>query len=325
MCINRLLYSLLCFGLGMSLIFLPHLGNAQELRAFHYQQPKLAANSFYLNSLTPDKKRKKWVTGTIGGGLVIAGTYLGSSWYSAQDLGKFHFFDDLGEWKQIDKGGHMMGAYNASRWIIDLYKWSGVPKKKALITGGVGGFLAMSSIEVFDGFGESWGFSWSDIGANFVGASLAVGNQWLWNENRVQLKVGWRKSAYAEVDSLQHLFGSNPVEWLLKDYNGNTIWLSFRVHSFLPEGKFKELYPRWLNLAVGYGAEGLVGGYGRIPAEIIKQNEYRQYYLAFDIDLANIKTKSGFLHALFSTVNILRVPLPAIQFDRNGVKLRSYE
>lgn len=322
---KRLTSPLICFVLIIFCLVGPHASQGQELRAFHYQYPERPANSFFLNDTVPNKQRQRWVTGTIVGGLGLAGLYLGTSWYSSQDLGSFHFFDDSREWKQIDKGGHMMGAYNASRWITDLYKWSGTSKKKAILRGGIGGFLAMSSIEVFDGFGETWGFSWSDIGANFLGSSLAVGNQLLWNENRVQMKVGWRKSAFAEVDSLQRLFGSNPIEWLLKDYNGNTLWLSFRVHSFLPEGKFKDIYPRWLNLALGYGAEGMVGGYGRIPDEIIKQNEYRQYYLAFDIDLANIKTKSGFLHAIFSTVNILRVPLPALQFDRTGVKFRAYE
>ena len=50
----------------------------------------------------------------------------------------------------MDKVGHAMGAYNATRWLTDLYKWSGVPKKKALLMGGIGGFMVLNSVEFFD-------------------------------------------------------------------------------------------------------------------------------------------------------------------------------
>jgi Predicted periplasmic lipoprotein (DUF2279) len=305
------------------LLLLPAGLSAQGLRPFHIRYD--FRKDFFVNDSLPSRARSRAVTGIAAGGYAVTMTYLGLNWYAKQPLVPFHFFDDSREWLQYDKVGHALGCYSSARLMIDLYKWSGVEKRKALIRGGVAGFMAMNSIEVFDGFGEGWGFSWSDVAANFTGVSLAVANQWAWNENRVQLKVSWRKSPYAGVDSLQRLFGTNPAEWFLKDYNGQTTWLSFRVHSFLPEGRFKDHYPRWLNLAVGYGGEGMIGGYGRDSWEDIRAREYRQLYLSFDIDLSNIRTRSGFLHSLFSTVSVIRIPMPAIRFDRTGVAFRAYE
>ncbi|MEO1413741.1 MAG: DUF2279 domain-containing protein [Bacteroidota bacterium] len=301
--------------LGLMLFLFPTF--SQQRRAFHYQHDYSPSQSFFQNDTTLNLKRKRWVTGIALGGYSASALYLGTVWYAAEDLAAFRFFDDSHEWKQIDKMGHALGAYHASRWMIGLYKWSGVPKKKAILTGTAAGFLAMSSIEVFDGFGETWGFSWSDVGANALGASLAAANQILWNEDRLQLKVSYMRSAYATNPDFYRLFGSNWAEWILKDYNGHTLWLSTRVHSFLPEGRFKDIYPRWLNLAVGYGAEGLEGGYEDREGDW-RNREYRQYYLSFDIDLRNIKTRHAWLHSVFEVVSIFRISMPALRYDRNG-------
>ncbi|MCI4667751.1 MAG: YfiM family protein [Bacteroidia bacterium] len=292
-------------------------GMGQRRQDFHIQYNFKPNDHFIQNDSLPNKKRSRWVNGIALGGYGLSALYMGTVWYAQEDLSTFHFFDDSHEWKQIDKMGHALGGYHSSRWMIGLYKWSGMGKNRAIIQGATAGFLAMSSIEVFDAFGESWGFSWSDVGANFVGASLAAGNQLLWNEDRIQLKVSYRRSPYAGDPEFERLFGSNYAEWLLKDYNGHTFWLSARVHSFLPEGNFKDKYPRWLNVAVGYGANGLEGGYGD-PSSDWRTREYRQLYFSFDIDVRNIRTKNPYLHALLQTVSIFRIQLPAVRIDRNG-------
>ena len=306
--------------LSLNMVLCTH---AQEISPFHEQADFQARKSLYLNAKEPDLKRKKWVNRITLGGYSIGALYLGTSWYAQEDLGHFRFFDDSREWKQMDKVGHALGGYHASRWMIDLYKWSGMPKKKALIHGGLYGFAAMSSIEVLDGFARKWGASWTDIGANLVGTSLAIGNELLWNEQRLQLKVSYITSPFARQEEYNDLFGTNYGQWFIKDYNGQVIWLSMRVHSFLPEGSFKRIYPRWLNLAVGYGAEGLVGGYGEEEWEVIQAREYRQFYLSLDIDLTNIRTNNGFLKTLFSIINIVRIPGPTLQFDKNGVAFKA--
>ncbi|MEL6593546.1 MAG: DUF2279 domain-containing protein, partial [Bacteroidota bacterium] len=247
--------------------------------------------SFWEASPNVHPKRQKYSSVIIGGGYALSMGLMGAAWYGQEDLSSFHFFDDSHEWRQMDKAGHMLGGYTSSNWIYGIYRWTGMPKRKALTIAGVSGFMMMNSIEVLDGFGESWGFSWSDVGANFVGSSLFVANQLLWDENRLQLKYSYLPSPYAGDPQYARLFGSSLPEYILKDYNGMVIWTSVRVHSFLPEGRFKDIYPRWLNLAVGYGAEGMIGEYriDQDPSQSWKTREYRQYYLSLDVDLSNIE------------------------------------
>lgn len=301
--------------------------SAQDLRQkrpFHIQYNFREQAAFYQNASELNPKRKRAATRIMGGAYLGLGLYLGTAWYAGEDLTGFHFFDDSHEWKQMDKVGHMLGGYHGSRYVTGLLKWSGVPREKAILQGSLSGFLAMSSIEVFDAFGESWGFSWYDIGANFIGSGMYAGNQLLWNEDRVQFKMSYIRSSYAGDPEFARIFGSTYPEWFLKDYNGQTYWLSVRVHSFLPDSKLKDIYPRWLNLAIGYGADGLEGGY-HLPDESWREREYRQLYLSLDIDLDNIQTRSGFLKRLLSVVNLIRIPLPAIQFDRNGTKVLPFK
>lgn len=291
----------------------------ESKRPFHIQYEFRPQDGFYENAESLDLKRKRTSTRILGAGYLTTMTYLGLAWYAGEDLTGFHFFDDSHEWKQMDKVGHTLGGYQGSKLMISLLKWSGVEKKRAIIQGSLSGFLAMSSIELFDAFGETWGFSIADIGANALGAGLAAGNQAWWNEDRLQLKMSYIRSPYTQDPDFARLFGSSLPEWFLKDYNGQTYWLSVRVHSFLPESSFKDKYPPWLNVAVGYGAEGLEGGY-HIPNGEWRTREYRQLYLSLDLDLSNIKTRSGLLKRILGVVNIIRIPLPALQFDKQGVQ-----
>ncbi|MEM7655667.1 MAG: DUF2279 domain-containing protein [Bacteroidota bacterium] len=289
---------------------------------FHIQRSFRPAAPFFVNDTTPNLKRVKLVGGIAGGGYVLATAYLGTVWYANQPLSDFHFFDDSREWQQMDKAGHALGGYTASRWMTDLFKWSGIPKRRAIWLGSASGFMVMNTIEVFDGFGEGWGFSWSDVGANAVGASLSALNYGLWHEERLQLKFSYLPSPYVGTDNpdFRRLFGTNPAEWLVKDYNGQVIWMSARVHSFLPEGNFKDRYPRWLNVAVGYGAQGLEGGY-HDPLSGWQAREYRQWYFSLDIDPSHIRTRYGWLNAALRVVNLIRIPLPSLEMDRNGVRV----
>ena len=68
-----------------------------------------------------------WLLTGIGAsaytGVVIG---LDRAWYANYDRGSFHFFDDWSGWRQMDKLGHSMTTYFESKWIFDMYKWSGV-------------------------------------------------------------------------------------------------------------------------------------------------------------------------------------------------------
>ena len=78
-------------------------------------------------------------------------------------------------------------------------------------------------------------------------------------------------------------------------------------------------FPKWLNLAVGFGAEGMTGGDFN-PKEVDGRTlpefeRYRQYYLAFDIELSKIQTRSSFLKGAFKLINIIHLPLPTLEFS----------
>ena len=196
--------------------------------------------------------------------------------------------------------------------MIGLFKWGGMKQKKAALYGSLVGGLAMVPLEILDGFAEKWGASWGDIVADVGGGMLAFGNEMLWAEQRIQMKVSYHPTGYA--DARPDLFGDKYTKYL-KDYNGHTGWLSFRVNSFLPDGKFKQKYPRWLNVAVGYGANGLLGGYDNGLTQTIRDREYRQYYLAFDLDLSAIPTRYGGVRVLLDVLNCIHLPSPTLEFN----------
>ncbi|HLT54076.1 MAG TPA: hypothetical protein VKZ97_09300, partial [Flavobacteriaceae bacterium] len=112
--------------------------------------------------------------------------------------------------------------------------------------------------------------------------------------------------------------GNGLTEEFLKDYNGQTYWLSFNLHSFFKDSTI----PKWLNVAVGYGGDNMLSGENEhVNNLLITQNPTRQYYLSLDVDLKKIKTKSHFLQTVFSVLNVLKVPFPTVEFtDKKGIK-----
>lgn len=220
----------------------------------------------------------------------------------------------------MDKIGHVTTAYYIGRIGIDFFKWGGVERKKAIWFGGMLGSVYQSTIEILDGFSTEWGFSTGDFAANTAGSLLVVGQELLWDEQRVVLKYGFQKSQYARYRP--NVLGSNLQENLLKDYNGQTYWLSVNPASFMHSSS---CFPKWLNIAIGYGADGMTGGYENPVltdenGNNIHFERYRQFYFSLDVDLTRIKTHSVFLKTLFTTIGFIKIPAPAIEFNKYGIK-----
>lgn len=193
--------------------------------------------------------------------------------------------------------------------------WAGLPKEKQLLYGSVLSLGFLTTVEVFDGFSQKWGASSGDIVANLTGAGLYVSQELLWKEQRIIPKFSFHTTKFAKLrpDAL----GGSFNEQLLKDYNGQTYWLSVNLHSFLKNSKI----PKWFNVAVGYGGNGMITGRDFVNSDpnlpYVKRN--REFYLSFDADLSKIKTKSHFLKTIFSVVNIIKIPAPAVKLGSNGV------
>lgn len=253
--------------------------------------------------------------------VLYAGSLVGLNelWYKNYPRSSFHFFDDNREWLQMDKVGHATTSYYIGKVGIGMLKWCGVNRKKAIWYGGMLGSLYQSTIEILDGYSTEWGFSVGDFAANTAGSFLVVGQELAWDEQRITLKFSFQKSEYAAYRP--NLLGKATVENILKDYNGQTYWLSFNLASFMSKDT---RFPSWLNVAIGYGANGMTGGNFNPPyidqnGDQINFDRYRQFYLSLDADLTRIKTKSKFLKTLFNTIGFIKIPAPSLEFNQRGV------
>jgi len=247
----------------------------------------------------------------ISEAVLASGALIGLNqlWYANYPKSKFHFINDNSDWLQMDKVGHFYSSYQMGRLSSEMLEWSGSSKKDQLIYGASFGFAFLTAVEVMDGFSSEWGVSPGDIIANASGTALYVSQELLWNEQRILPKFSFHVSQYAKYRP--NVLGHSFTEQLLKDYNGQTYWLSVNLHSFLKDSKI----PKWLNLAVGYGADGMISGNGENVNMFLGPNNTRsrQFYLSFDVDLTKIKTNSHALKTLFSVLNTLKIPAPTVE------------
>ena len=268
--------------------------------------------SFLRKSDTLNTHRKNAVIITeaaLSVGTLVA---LNQLWYADYPRSNFHFTNDNKQWKQVDKAGHTMTSYYIGKVGMDVLKWTGIRKKNQLIYGATLGFTFLTAIETLDGFSKKWGASWGDILANASGTSLLVGQELIWNEQRILLKYSFHTTTYAK--QRPSVLGEGYLQQALKDYNGQTYWLSANIWSFNKESQF----PKWLNIALGYGAEGMLYGMTNETNQYL-QNPYRQFYLSLDVDLTKIKTNSKFLKTLFSAINFIKIPAPTLEYSsKNG-------
>lgn len=267
-------------------------------------------------------------TNIVGYSGAMVGLY--SAWYKNYPQSSFHVFNDMPEWKGIDKIGHAYSVYAESLASMELWRWTGIERKKRIWYGGLSGPVYHTVIEVLDGFSADWGWSWGDIGANFIGSGMLIAQELAWDEQRIQFKFSFHRKSYNDPFLNQRsdkIFGKSTAERFLKDYNGQTYWLSANLKSFFPKTRI----PAWLNISIGTGAEGLFGANENIGKDdngIINFNRpdvkrYRQWYLAPDIDLTRIKTNRKGLKLAFQILNIVKFPMPALEYSNGRFRLHA--
>lgn len=279
----------------------------------------VSAQSGINRFLTPAdslNKPRAWGVG-ISMGTLAAGSLivLNQSWYSDYEKTDFLTVNDNADWLQMDKAGHVFSSYHLGRFGREALQWSGVSRTKQLIYGPGLGFVYLTAVEIMDGYSSGWGFSAGDMAANFGGTALYVGQELLWKEQRITPKFSFRTTEYASARP--NVLGENLPEQILKDYNGQTYWLSANVRSFFKGSKI----PKWFNIAVGYGAEGMVTGQDVLVNTVFfpEDERVRQFYLSFDADLTKIETKSHVLKTLFSVFNTIKIPAPTLEVRDDGI------
>lgn len=255
---------------------------------------------------------------TVEAGLYAASLAgLWTMWYKDYPQSNFHFFNDNDEWLQIDKAGHFVTSYNISRLTSLSVEWAGMSHRNSVWYGGIAGFTYMTTIEILDGFSAEWGASAGDLTANSCGALLFIGQELLWKDQRIIFKYSWHPTKYA--DYRPDILGRNTFQQMVKDYNGTTLWASGNLHAF---GIGRSWIPRWLNIAVGYGAEGMTGAVENSTSyegrSIPRFDRKRQFYLSFDVDLSRIPVKSKWMKLLFNAIGFLKIPAPALEITSDG-------
>ena len=273
--------------------------------------------SFLKPSDSLDNKRQNSVV--IAESVLAAGALVGLNqlWYADYPQSNFHFINDNSEWLQMDKLGHSFSSYHLGRFGAEMLQWSGASKKNQLIYGAGLGFAFLTAVEVLDGYSSEWGASTGDVIANASGTALYISQELLWKEQRITPKFSFHTTQFAAYRP--DVLGRSLSEQILKDYNGQTYWLSTNLYSFSKGSKI----PKWLNLAIGYGANGMVSGNTENNPQNSTQKveRFRQFYLSFDVDLTKIETKSHFLKTIFSVFNTIKIPAPTIEYSANeGLK-----
>lgn len=255
---------------------------------------------------------RKWITlgayTMVGSGTLIG---LNELWYKDYPRSGFHLFNDNSEWLQMDKAGHIMTTYAVNSILYPSFLWAGYNRKQSLLLSGGISFGYQMGIEFLDAYSTEWGFSFGDALSNFLGSSIFLAQELFWNEQRIRLKYSYHKSEYADLRP--GLLGVSNSQRLLKDYNAQTYWMSLNVHSFLHSNS---KFPKWLNVAFGYGADGMTGAK---TSEIngYSYDRFRQYYFSLDVDLTKINWPKQWMKSVASILNVIKLPCPTVEFAVN--------
>jgi len=266
----------------------------------------LYANAQGADSLHVRKVVTHTTLSSSAAGSIVA---LNQVWYAPYATGKFHFFNDSEQWMQMDKFGHAFTGYLLTKEVNRVHTWAA--EKRQPWVGAVYALSYLSALELMDGFSSGWGFSGSDMLANGVGVGLAFSQDHFFKRQFILPKFSFSRSSYAMVRP--EILGSTYGEQLLKDYNGQTYWLSLPIATFLnlPKG-FK-----WICISVGYGCDAkLVGSQNAWNGF----NARRQVYLSFDIDCSSLAPRHPKLSKVLTHLNLIKVPFPSLEFSSDKTR-----
>ena len=145
--LSRLFYVNTKFSIkyGLFLLFATTFISAKSQSIYH---DSLAITSEPIN-YSKRQDLVKWV----GLSTYVGGSFaLYNFWYKDFDQEAFHFFNDFGEWSNVDKFGHIYASYLQSDLLYHTFKWSGHSDDKSILLSSLASFTYQTTIEVMDGF-----------------------------------------------------------------------------------------------------------------------------------------------------------------------------
>jgi len=241
-------------------------------------------------------------------------------WYTHPS--PFHFFDDATEWMGLDKVGHWFTSFQVSLLSVWLFSERSKPGSKPEAHWAIGGFIMMLPIEIMDGFSANYGASVFDLMANLAGSVSAFALLKLKVTETIYPKFSFHFTSYAILRP--QLLGATWPQRILKDYNGQTYWISIR---------FKDVpglsvMPAWLLFSIGYGVDGLLGGHDNKadqPGERVVDFSYitraNKIVLSLDLDGTSVRVGNKYINYLLNVSRCVKIPAPAVEFNSvSGIK-----
>ena len=249
----------------------------------------------------------------------IGFTYeMSQHFFSSPANSQFHFKNDLNTWRGMDKLFHAYGSYQLSSIFYQLNRWSGIDSNKALNLAFLESTIISTTKEYCDGRVTVGGWSWYDIAMNATGNSLFYFQQRLFRRQIIQYKYSYFTSGLQSYNP--SVLGTSNKNYWLKDYNGETFWLSTSL------GNLNLTQNKWLKfwgISLGYGGHNLIREFDN---GIINLPRYSQAYIGLDIDWSQITTTNKYLKTLFFILNKFRFPLPCIEYtSQNQFKFHTFK
>lgn len=211
----------------------------------------------------------------------------------------FRFIEDGDYALYADKFGHAWGTFINAYLASEALMGAGFSWESATL-GGAGIALAYQTyVEVMDGYGKTWGFSWSDMYANFAGLAWFLGQHYVPFLQNFTYKANFFPPPW---------FGRSKremAETFLDDYSGWTFTLAIDVHNLLPQ-KAKKYWPSWLNIDVGHAVRDL------------RFREGESVY-TFGLDINPVRLLpdgSNLVNWFRQGLNYVKIPAPAIEFGK---------
>lgn len=233
---------------------------------------------------------------TLGSAIYAINDYYQHTWWRAERRN----FRIVNDWKYalwIDKFGHFFGTYLQAHGISSALEAANVDLETSILAGAAMALGMQLYVEIQDGYGPKWGFSPGDAVGDLLGAAYSVAVYYYPFLKNIQPRVSY-------FPSKEMLDGTKPDMNISDDYEGQKLWLSFRMKNLLPEN-ISKYWPSWLMLSAGYGVSDLNGSGGGI----------KKFYIGFDFDAEEIPLHGKFWQFVKNTLNYVHFPMPGIRIS----------
>lgn len=235
----------------------------------------------------------------------LASVYVEYQWWWKGNYRSFRYGNDgfLNNYSLgVDKVGHFYTSYFYFQSLYEFMQWGGFDEQTSMLTSiAIPAFYALS-IELNDGF-TYFSFSGYDLTANMIGIGYGVLQRKFPVLNAFKFKWSYYPSGIIPLDD---------KFIIANDYDGHIYWLSMDVNRLLPE-QAKPYWPKFLNIAVGYGASNVSHRNAWLGEISPKGPKMRKFAVSLDYNLVSFPIEGEMTNVIRNIVDYFRFPAPGIR------------